>query len=577
MADRKAVAAGNWSDTSKWDGGTLPQAGDVVYLNNFAITLDQDVNVAQITNLAGGTVAAAAGGSITANTTRSITANLVPGATGLLTYSGNASTTLTLIGNVGSGTGAGAAVTSTGGGTIAHSGGNIAGGTSSHGFLVTGGGALSTTGNVAGGGANSCYGIYVTTVAMTIAVAGTVTGGTGGTTAHGILIGIAGCTLTIGTVGSPSGVSSTNNGQGINVVNSTVTIYGPVNATGSQAAVNTAGNLTINGDMTGTVGNAVSWAGVNSGQSMTLVGNILAVLGVGVSIAAGALGSVTHTGNVTGGTAASAHGLSILTANNVPTTVNGNVTGGSSTGNGINHGGTTLLLTVNGNAQGGTASTAVGISVATTGNCTLNGNAVGGTLAANYGWSAAAAGVMTHNGIAMGSNSGTGAGNGAFVGTTVNNFIQCVRANNYPNDGLTVASAGVTGTSAVGAVTVDSMEDGTGGYQAVQVIRAFVRAIGTNYVKSYNTSGGSVVMMGEVADYPAEADVRHPVAYASGSKTGSCRVPPAGSVALGVPVDGGAGTAALTPNALLGADLLARLQQCATVETTGDQLAAFTS
>lgn len=51
--------------------------------------------------------------------------------------------------------------------------------------------------------------------------------------------------------------------------------------------------------------------------------------------------------------------------------------------------------------------------------------------------------------------------------------------------------------------------------------------------------------------------------------------PPAGSVALGVPVDATVGTAALSPTALLGADLKARLENCATVQTTGDQLAAF--
>ena len=49
---------------------------------------------------------------------------------------------------------------------------------------------------------------------------------------------------------------------------------------------------------------------------------------------------------------------------------------------------------------------------------------------------------------------------------------------------------------------------------------------------------------------PAASNVRSGVSYASGALTGSCAVPAAGSVALGVPVDNTTGTAALTPAAV---------------------------
>ncbi len=49
---------------------------------------------------------------------------------------------------------------------------------------------------------------------------------------------------------------------------------------------------------------------------------------------------------------------------------------------------------------------------------------------------------------------------------------------------------------------------------------------------------------------PAVTDVRAGVVY--GSATGTCAVPAAGSVSLGVPVDGGFGTAVLTPDAVWG-------------------------
>lgn len=46
MAIRYAVASGNWSNTATWDGGTLPGAGDTVYLNNKLVDIDQVVDLA---------------------------------------------------------------------------------------------------------------------------------------------------------------------------------------------------------------------------------------------------------------------------------------------------------------------------------------------------------------------------------------------------------------------------------------------------------------------------------------------------------------------------------------------------
>jgi hypothetical protein len=51
----------------------------------------------------------------------------------------------------------------------------------------------------------------------------------------------------------------------------------------------------------------------------------------------------------------------------------------------------------------------------------------------------------------------------------------------------------------------------------------------------------------------APADVRSGTVYADGNLTGTCAVPAAGSVALGVPVDATTGTAVLTPEAVWGA------------------------
>jgi hypothetical protein len=74
---------------------------------------------------------------------------------------------------------------------------------------------------------------------------------------------------------------------------------------------------------------------------------------------------------------------------------------------------------------------------------------------------------------------------------------------------------------------------------------------------------------------PSTGNVRAGVSY-GGGLVGTCAVPAAGSVALGVPVDATTGTAVLTAAAIR-AELaveLARLTQCSTVATTGDQIAA---
>ena len=104
MANRYAVATGNWSNTATWDGGTLPQAGDVVRPNGFVVTIDQNITVSELTNNA--SAPAVAGGSFTLNSSGiTIIANLlaVRAAFNLInvSYGGGTSTIIADIGVLG--------------------------------------------------------------------------------------------------------------------------------------------------------------------------------------------------------------------------------------------------------------------------------------------------------------------------------------------------------------------------------------------------------------------------------------------------------------------------------------------
>lgn len=65
MANRYATKAGDWSDTTVWDGGTLPQAGDVVRPNTFTVVIDMEIPACELRDDAEG--AASAGGFFSLN------------------------------------------------------------------------------------------------------------------------------------------------------------------------------------------------------------------------------------------------------------------------------------------------------------------------------------------------------------------------------------------------------------------------------------------------------------------------------------------------------------------------------
>jgi len=91
LANRYAVATGNWSNPAIWDGGTLPGIGDDVRANGFTVSINQDITVNSIRNDA--LAPAVNGGGFTLNSTTfnnlTLTCNIISHTANCLTISGN--------------------------------------------------------------------------------------------------------------------------------------------------------------------------------------------------------------------------------------------------------------------------------------------------------------------------------------------------------------------------------------------------------------------------------------------------------------------------------------------------------
>jgi len=207
MAIRYAVATGNWSSTSTWDGGvSLPTVGDDVYANGFNVQVDQDASFDKISTEECPTTLIS-GGRFDITTipagTRLLTGDLVAGTTTCL-YHSYGSVSVTIVGNITGGSGAAAYGFYNGptSGTAAQSPtiiGNITGGTGSGAYgyqtRTDRNYAPTITGNVTAGAGSLAYGLRCTSNSQTVNIIGNITSvnGTSGlftTAGNWILTGI---------------------------------------------------------------------------------------------------------------------------------------------------------------------------------------------------------------------------------------------------------------------------------------------------------------------------------------------------------------------------------------------------
>lgn len=281
MATRKAIASGNWSDPAIWDGGVaIPDVGDDVYSNSFAVTIDQDVTVLSLRNEVGTGITV--GGYFLVNSNRTVTANLHGGTSvtagyGLITLN-NISGTVTITGS---------SQNITYGITLIRINSNCTG-------------IINIVGNFLAGGFNSAIGIASYMNSGNVNIVGDLYGGANGVTYAGWGLSIA-------------------NGSSNTVYTITGNCYGSDGHVGSRPwnAVYMEGtNNTLN--ITGNLfGNPLNFSAGGAAVGITGVGNTLNVIGSVTSLSQVSVGSsgidstVTCVITVTGSVFASryAHGI----------------------------------------------------------------------------------------------------------------------------------------------------------------------------------------------------------------------------------------------------------------------------
>ena len=329
--------------------------------------------------------------------------------------------------------------------------------------------------------------------------------------------------------------------------------------TASASFIPTISDVAMSNSFTVTVNVNATCAEVRNDATGGATSGGLFDLSAGVTLAANVYGGATSTqcvrctlsapgtayiaGNVIGGVASAGYGA--IMSGSGTLSVTGNVTGGSGASTSsygvINS--STGTVTISGSVTGGSISAA--IANASTGTVSITGIATGGSGASAYGAFNGSTGIMTLNGAAYGSSTSA---TPALFGSS--------------GAGFTYAK-GAGYVSATGCMPY-------GGH-----IRFDFTASSLLYVRDQSLVQRTYIP----AEYsvangvPAITDVRNGTSYALGALTGTCYVPAASSVVAGVPVDATLGTA----NFLTAADVRSAIglasanldTQLAAIPTTG--------
>ena len=406
--------------------------------------------------------------------------------------------------------------------------GNVTASTVGAGYAVSNGGGpisvLNIIGDVTGGSANGSDGVQIQSSAAVVNITGNVLGGT---------------------ISGANGVNITSISNG-----STLSITGNITGRGGHG---------VNCQPVGSVNLSVNNSTIQGGTGASIMG---------ISYSTPSALVLTNT-NLKGGSSTLTHGINNIGAANI--TVNGNCTGGFSTGHGLQNA-STGTISIFGNCQGGLG-VSNGVNNGAGGTVNIVGNSTGGVLNA-IGANNVGVGIISITGSATGGTGGAGVLN-ASTGTI---SIRKAVGNGYGQGSSGVLAAVGAINSGLGTINIEEIEYGQYGMTPTSGSGFRLKKLSTNTAtfKFCDSVGSKTLVDATGGEMPAITDVRFGTSYASGALTGSAYIPSAASVGFGVPVDNTTGTAVLTPaeiRATLAVEL-ARLAQCSTVATTGDQIAA---
>ena len=247
MAARTAVANGNWSSPSTWDGGaTIPATGDTVNLSTFTVQADQNITVVSISATTGKLVVSAA---------RTINANIpISGSTGgsCIIEATLTTGTFTLNGNISAAINTAQGIRINAASTVVVNGNlnGYYGGAPC--ILVNASGAVLTVTGTADVSSMQLMSLVSAVQPCTITYNGNVTGGAVGT--NGVFLSLAAtCTVTINgnvTGGAGAGAHAiASSGSSTITVNGTVA--GGSNATAYGISLTGPSTVTVTGTTTG--------------------------------------------------------------------------------------------------------------------------------------------------------------------------------------------------------------------------------------------------------------------------------------------------------------------------------------
>jgi hypothetical protein len=251
------------------------------------------------------------------------------------------------------------------------------------------------------------------------------------------------------------------------------------------------------------------------------------------------------------------------------------------------------IITITGNVTVTSANTScIGVE-ARGGQYTINGNLTGGVSSANTAFVINDGGTNGQTNVTV--NGDVSAGNpngGAGIETNLTLGLSWVKLNGTVNASASQHGVVPLSASAMVGLVIASGEvhDHVNGYLGINYVRTS-RYMNTASLHSYDFNGASMAFYSSgtwTGELPVISDVRAGVTYGvAGAYTGDCIIPSPAAVILGVPVDHTVGEAiingATMPSAISIAEAvrteltpeLTRVAACATVESTGSQLAAF--